>query len=298
MTEGHVVDITNLAVLGEQFPLRLMQLGFRLMQVIDEAGRDQYRYVIPPMCEVPAGPFLMGSAQRQVPDTVEGGRLSLEDSHLLVEHEYPLHDVTLPTFHISKHPLTVTEYACFMQATQHREPSGSNPTWQAQQAERADHPVVYIFWNDVLAYARWLTQVTGDQWRLPTEAKWEKAARGTEGRFYPWGDLWDHTRANTIDGGPGTTTAVGSYPNGASPYGVQDMAGNVWEWTSTILMPYPYQANDGREDLGSQEKYKVQRGGSWGCEPLEARAAYRKQDISSYSSNDWGVRLVRGDGAG
>jgi len=282
MAEQHAVDITELATLGEQFPLRLMQLGFRLMQGIDAAGRDQYRYVLPPVCAVPAGPFLMGSDE-------DGDELAADD-------ELPQHTVTLSAYEIACYPLTVAEYACFVQATNRAAPS----TWTDQQ-QHPDHPVVYVSWDDVLAYSQWLALMTGKDWRLPTESEWEKAARGTDGRIYPWGDQWDKTRANTFDGGPGTRTPVGSYPGGASPYGAHDMAGNVYEWTSTTLQPYLYQASDGRKDLrvkavtilSSGPWGKVLRGGSWSNPPRFVRAACRYDNLSTDTSGNFGVRLVR-----
>jgi formylglycine-generating enzyme required for sulfatase activity len=165
--------------------------------------------------------------------------------------------------------------------------------WAAQQ-QRPDHPVVCVSWQDALAYVRWLGQVTGQPWRLPTEAEWEKAARGTDGRIYPWGNQWDETRANTTDGGAKTTTPIGAYAErgDASPYGVHDQAGNVWEWCSSLYQSYPYTAHDGRENLDSTGN-RVLRGGSWGSGPWGARAAYRLAYGPDSLSNLVGVRLVR-----
>jgi formylglycine-generating enzyme required for sulfatase activity len=279
MPAHHHVEITELAVVGEQFPLRLMQLGFQLIQVMDDAGRDLFRYVIPPMCEVPAGPFLMGSDQHQ--------------DEQAAEDEMPQHTVTLPAYEIARYPLTVSEYRCFWQYSLCNSPEG----WSLQQ-QHSDRPVVGVSWHDALAYAAWLAKVTRQPWRLPTEAEWEKAARGIDGRIYPWGDHWDHTRANTNDGGPGTTTPVGRYSNGTSPYGAQDMAGQVWEWTSTTYQPYPYQVGDGREKDAGAMSYRVLRGGSWYGYPLDARAACRVGYLPSGFYDFIGARLVRGEVAG
>lgn len=277
MSEQQAVDITELAVLGEQFPLRLMQLGFRLQQVFDFLGYDQYRYVIPPVCTVSAGPFLMGSDKSRD-----------DDAH---ESELPQHIVHVNGYGIGAYPLTVAEYACFVQVTNHSTPRN----WIYQQ-QCPDHPVGGISWTEALAYAHWLAEVTGEGWRLPTEAEWEKAARGTDGRIYPWGDQWEDTRANIGDGEPGEIMPVGSYLGDVSPYGCYDMAGNVSEWTSTTYQPYPYQAGDGREDL-HPESDKVLRGGAWDAYPQDARAADRSGVDPSYASFNIGIRLVRGEPA-
>src|SRR5262249_9422211 len=160
------------------------------------------------------------------------------------------------------------------------------------QLNRLDHPVVSIKWSDALAYAQWFASITHEPWRLATEAEWEKAARGTAGNIYPWGNQWDRSRANTSDGGPGRTTPVGSYRDGASPYGVQDMAGNAFQWTSTLYQAYPYSANDGRENLTGQGK-RVIRGGSYFDPPPLARSAYRDGFVGDpgYIANSVGFRL-------
>src|SRR5215472_8887061 len=105
MIESYSIEITELAVLGEQFPIRLMQLGYRLMQVIDDTGLDMFRYVVPPVCEVPAGPFLIGS--------------SLRKDHRAYNNELPQHTIIVEAFKICAHPLTVAEYDCFVKATAH-----------------------------------------------------------------------------------------------------------------------------------------------------------------------------------
>jgi formylglycine-generating enzyme required for sulfatase activity len=281
MSDHHVVDITELAILGEQFPLRLMQLGFRLMQVMDEEGRDRVRYVLPPVCEIPAGPFRRGSDPQYHPGIQEIPPCPIV--------------VVVPAFQIGRYPVTVAEYAYAIEAGIVSAPQRiAKMTWQEQQ-QRPDHPVLCITWLQARAYAEWLAQMTGQSWRLPTETEWEKAARGVDGFIYPWGNQWDTTRANTEDGGPGMTTPVGCYADSgdASPYGAHDMAGNVWEWTSTTYQPYPYLANDGREALDRVAE-KVLRGGSRIDDPECARAAYRDRWWPGNSSPYAGGRLVHG----
>jgi formylglycine-generating enzyme required for sulfatase activity len=188
--------------------------------------------------------------------------------------------------------MTVAEYACFVRGAGYQElmSSWNKLTWKEQQ-QRNDHPVVNISWRDALAYAQWLAKLTNVGYRLPTEAEWEKAARGTDGRIYPWGNNWERTRANTGDGDPKMTTPVGSYPQGVSPYGCLDMAGNVWEWTSTVYKNYPYIYNDRMNDLKSINS-RVLRGGSWLNDPLGARVAYRVYGDPLESFVGRGVRLA------
>ena len=238
----------------DRFPPRLAQLGF----VAEK--RNGVACIIPPICQVPAGEFLMGSDKRR--DNQTG--LS----------EQPQHRVNLAAYAIARFPVTVAEYACFVEGANHRQPQ----QW-ANQLQKLDHPVVYVSWDDAVAYAAWLAKLTQQPWRLPTEAEWEKAARWDAragvARLYPWGDTFDASRANTYEGDKGGTTAVGSYPNGASPHGAEEMAGNVWEWTHSLYKPYPYTESDGRE-VGDSTGNRTLRGGSWNSNAINARAAYRR----------------------
>ena len=206
----------------------------------------------PELVCVPAGPFTMGS------NDIDDGK--------------PAHTVDLPEYWIGKHPVTNEEYAQFVRATGRAVPEG----WQGNKppSGKEKHPVVNVSWHDAVAYCRWLSEMTGKSYRLPTEAEWEKAARGTDRRQYPWGDQWDAKRCNTTEGGANSTTPVGQYPRGASPYGALDMAGNVWEWCSSLYQPYPYRADDGREDV-TASAYRVLRGGSWSSDRYDARCACR-----------------------
>jgi toxoflavin biosynthesis protein ToxD len=240
----------------DRFPPRLDELGFRI------AFLNGMEVILPPLCDVPAGPFLMGSDTRT-------------DAQAW-DDESPQHSLTLAAFQIGAFPVTVAEYACFVRCG-HNEPTD----WQ-KKLSTLKHPVVYVSWQDAIAYTKWLSERTGQPWRLPTEAEWEKAARGTDGRIYPWGNTFDPSRCNTSESNLGTTTYVGRYPSGASPYGAQDMAGNVWEWTSSLYEPYPYRATDGREQAVSMEDHAlcVRRGGSHAYDARSARTAYRNHGQS------------------
>jgi formylglycine-generating enzyme required for sulfatase activity len=153
-----------------------------------------------------------------------------------------------------------------------------------------------------VAYCQWLSEKTGQAYRLPTEAEWEKAARGTGGRIYPWGNEWDETKLNSGEGGPGDTTPVGQYsPDGDSPYGAADMAGNVWEWTRSLWgrdpnepsFKYPYDPADGREDLDAPDGIlRVLRGGAFFSDRWLVRCAYRHGDGPDFFYGNFGFRVV------
>jgi formylglycine-generating enzyme required for sulfatase activity len=139
--------------------------------------------------------------------------------------------------------------------------------WRGQipPTGKENHPVVLVSWDDAVAYCRWLTETTGRPYRLPTEAEWEKGARGTEGRIYPWGNQWDDRLCNSAESEKRGTTPVDAYPAGASPYGLLDMAGNVWEWCSTIWRDYPFQMQEEwtEEYLDRVNVIRVLRGGAF-----------------------------------
>jgi formylglycine-generating enzyme required for sulfatase activity len=143
------------------------------------------------------------------------------------------HRVLVPDYAISRVSITNAQYQFFMQATDHEPPKN----WIGKRTPRSReiHPVVNVSWNDALAYCRWLSEVTGKPITLPSEAEWEKAARGAQdARAYPWGDAFDAARCNVHESGFGDTTPVGIFLNGASPYGCLDMVGNVWDWTRSL----------------------------------------------------------------
>ena len=161
--------------------------------------------------------------------------------------------------------------------------------------------MVEVSWYDAKSYSQWLSQVTGKGYRLPSEAEWEKGARGSDGRIYPWGNWWDARRCNSKEGRQGNTTPVAAYPKGASPYGLLDMVGNVWEWTRSlwgqgVVRPeyrYPYRPTDGRENLASgQEVLRGMRGGAFFYDLKNVRCACRDWSPSGFRHRVIGFRVV------
>jgi formylglycine-generating enzyme required for sulfatase activity len=186
------------------------------------------------MVRIPGGPFIIGFDNRH-PD------------------EKPAHTISIRTFFIDLYEVTNEQYKKFIDATNRHPPDD----WIGGQyrIEKKNHPVVYVDWYDAHDYCAWAGK------RLPTEEEWEKAARGTDGRLYPWGNEFDPKKANTPQSHSIGTTPVGSFPLGRSPYGVYDMSGNVWEWTDSWAKPYPGSPiPTGHYFTGD---YKVLKGGSW-----------------------------------
>jgi formylglycine-generating enzyme required for sulfatase activity len=176
--------------------------------------------------------------------------------------------------------------------------------WEDEEWNDPSRPVVGVSWYEAVAYCNWLTAKTGKQYRLPTEAEWEKAARGpatgpAPGRLWPWGNRWDPTLCNNRESGPGRTAPVGQYPGGDSPYGVGDMAGQVWEWCSTIWggpgeepkFGYPYKYDD-REVL-EVEDTRILRGGSWIDGAGACRCSHRFRYSPRYGDYNRGFRCAR-----
>ncbi|CAG0943341.1 partial Serine/threonine-protein kinase Pkn1, partial [Anaerolineae bacterium] len=163
-----------------------------------------------------------------------------------------------------------------------------------------NHPVVAVSWYESVAYCNWLNQTNpGRAFRLPTEAEWERAARHTDGREYPWGGKFDSEKANTDESKIGQTTAVGLFPRGASECGALDMSGNVWEWCSSERRDYPYRADDGRENLASTgtERPRVLRGGSWVSNEDDARCAFRDYSLPDDRNDGIGFRVAESSSA-
>ena len=180
----------------------------------------------------------------------------------------PEHNVNVADFYIDRWPVTNHEYKKFVDATGHDIPNYNvswcdtegynwNPETRMYPEDKKHHPVVLVTWDDAMAFAAWAGK------RLPTEAEWERAARGFEGRKYPWGNDFIPDCCNCKEIGLGQTSRVGDFsPNGDTPDGLLDMVGNVWEWTNTMYRPYPYDPDDGRESREAMG-FRVLRGASW-----------------------------------
>jgi formylglycine-generating enzyme required for sulfatase activity len=222
--------------------------------------------------EVSEGPFLMGSDRTLDPLAFDIERWSPTQARGTVD---------VPTFYIARYEVTVAQYAAFVRESGHRVADLGALTG------RPNFPVVSVAWTDALAYAGWLdgelrasdmtpqslARLLREGWRitLPTEAEWEKAARGTDGRIYPWGNEPRAERANYQ--GPGLTR-VGAFECPECPHGLADMSGNAWEWTRSPYQPYPYDPADDAQGLDVDALW-VMRGGSFSDGPQNIRAAVR-----------------------
>jgi formylglycine-generating enzyme required for sulfatase activity len=231
--------------------------------------------------------------------TVPAGEFWMGSEHSGSGDERPAHRVLVAEFQMAVTPVTNGQYWIYTAAT-----GASLPQhWDSDLPPKGkeNHPVVYVSWNDVLKYCEWLSKVTGKTIRLPTEAEWEKAARGPsassgDARQYPWGDEFDPAKCNTSESKIGSTTPVGIYPQGVSLYGCLDMAGNVWEWCQSKYQSYPYDPDDGRNDPGGSDR-RVVRGGAWNFNQGYARCASRNHFSPDLRGGDGGFRVMVSPGS-
>jgi formylglycine-generating enzyme required for sulfatase activity len=221
------------------------------------ASRADNDLIIPDSILIPAGPFIMGSTDKEREMAYQLDERSYGHNRT---REWGWYDneirstPTLPTYGITKTPITNRQYKSFLLSTGYKSPAVGRQVWKGYglihpfsrmrrhvwvdtdyPTGRGGHPVVLVNKSDVDAYAKWLSSKTGQHWRLPSEQEWEKAARGVDGRWFPWGNNYDPSFLNNHDEGPFDTTSVGQFPKGASPFGLLDVAGLVFEWTSTSV---------------------------------------------------------------
>jgi len=262
-------------------------------------------------CEVPAGLFLMGSDKKKDPGATD--------------NEIPQQKLTLPSFYVSRYLVTNLQFGVFVKTGGYDDPSywteegrawhkkgGSDRRILGSPFDLPNHPVVGITWYEALAFCRWLTkklQAAGLKFRvwrkgqieilelnakvlevrLPAEAEWEKAARGIDGRIYPWGSELDPNKANYYETKVGSTSAVGCFPEGVSPYGALDMSGNVWEWCQTKWREnYKDLVDEGLEGTSP----RVVRGGAWYGDPGALRCALRGRSGPDVRGGSLGFRVV------
>jgi formylglycine-generating enzyme required for sulfatase activity len=241
------------------------------------------------MVHIPSGSFLMGSSAGEVGSVQSecAGQPGCNAGQF--EDETPQREVTLSAFFIDETEVTVAQFKAFVGETGYRSTSEAKGdpiqyTWRSfDTPDRQDHPVRWMSWYDANAYCQWAEK------RLPTEAEWEKAARGAEGLMYPWGNTWDEARVPR-----GDTASVTAYPNGASPYGVLGMAGGVWEWVNDWYDPFYYRNSPTVDPQGPGEtRDKVLRGGAFGNAIWKHRTAHRHFGGAEGYSHDHGFRCAK-----
>lgn len=296
--QGHQINAAgsvSVGHIGDSYQIARAQINISdelaniLVAALTQEKREDYSQAMllqklwePETVLVSAGPFLMGS---QVSEGVPA-------------YETPQFTMTLPAYRIGKYPVTNKQYAYFIKETEQTArsevgwPSGNEPS-KEQEAQ----PVRGVTWYDALAYCLWLIKETGRPYTLPSEAQWEKAARGSEGNLYPWGNDWQDGRFCNMD--INRFTAVTQFPEGKSPYDCWDMVGNVREWTTSlwgrnrrhnldIISQYPWEEtwapNSGHDDLKKSRQFRrVTRGGASLILGTPLRAARRESELPYYS---------------
>lgn len=250
---------------------------------------------------IPAGKFLMGS---RYDDT--GARFD----------EKPQHEIHLDEYWMGRTPVTNIQFRAFVEATDYKTTAdikgfsyiwmGSwerceSANWEHPEgpdtniANKDNHPVVHLSWQDTVAFCQWASDKTGTSIRLPSEAEWEKTARGDQDdRKYPWGDEQADSNRCNIEMNIGTTTPVGQYsPQGDTPYGCADMSGNVWEWVNDWFDENYYQKSPFQNPHGPKSgKYRILRGGSWYNNSYRVRVSHRNDRQPHLTRNGFGFRCA------
>ncbi|MBN2101038.1 formylglycine-generating enzyme family protein [Candidatus Dojkabacteria bacterium] len=269
---------------------------------------------------IPDGDYTIGSTETQFEEITD--KFPDIDRRLL-EREIPQHSVHIADFEISKYPVTNLQFREFVDDTGYKTEAEKKGTgfvftpgfevikgadwWHPQGPETSIkdkdlHPVVQVSWFDAVEFCAWLSHEKESRYRLPSEVEWEAAARGNDGRIFPWGNRWDSSICNS-EYRIKDTTPVGQFsPDSDSPFGCADMCGNVFEWTSTSIgiedpwpakYRYPYISDDGREDMMDKNSRRVGRGGSYSRGETYCRCAFRFADNPSDRYSAQGFRVVR-----
>ena len=261
VTQDYDESVTEMPIPATQTPTLTFGIGSTQISPIDNMV----------MVYVPAGEFEIGASADQGYELCQQARSDCQ--RWWYENEEPVHPVYLDAYWIDKYEITNAQYALCVQAGECAQPSGS----YYSNSNYEDHPVVFVSWYDADDYCGWASK------RLPTEAEWEKAARGEDGRIYPWGEGINSSLA-IYEGYKSGTTPVGSYLGGASPYGALDMAGNVLEWVADWYDEDYYGISPLENPQGpSSGDYRVLRGGAWSSDVWNLRSAYRLW----YNPDNW-----------
>ena len=258
--------------------------------------------MVAPRAWIPHG--LAGTASAGAPNASSSGATDEVELVLIPAGEFtmghnsgydtlPVHRVNLPAFYIDKHEVTNKRYKRFIDATGYKVPWSQDPAvaayvwdWQKRMYPegKGDDPVVLVSWDDAKAFCTWAGK------RLPTEAEWEKAARGPKGKPYPWGNDWANSKANTSESGLKQTTPLGSFKEDVSEYGVHDLAGNVSEWVEEWFAPYQGNPMTSYEE---RNKYRVLRGGSWDYAHSIANGYHRQYALPQSQMTAIGFRCAK-----
>lgn len=272
-----VIDLVRMVATPNQYSVtERVSVG----KALSFMGDPRIRALEPMMARIPAGAFAMGTAVDAVDHIMDeaddnGEEALHRTARGAVLMETPEGTVELPAFSIGRFLVTNGEFRSFALSV------GAPPRdyWDGTTLDPwiQNQPVRGVTWDEAVGFCDWLANETGRPFRLPTEEEWEKAARGTDGRLFPWGEEFRYTCANVWEGGVAEPTPVGVYPDGVSPYGALDMAGNVAEWTASFIGTYP--GSEGSEVISEQVeeygRYRVVRGGCWQDAAKKARCASR-----------------------
>lgn len=275
---------------------RLFRVRLSAADSLNFLGDQRIKTLDPDMLYIPEGEFLMGTSIDEIEKINAESQLPRET--FLIETQ--ARRINVEKFEIGRYPVTNFEYLQFVRETGKQPPAWWSGTVLGPSflPWKANHPVWGVSWEDAVAYCEWLSNKTGRKYRLPAEAEWEKAARGTDGRTYPWGNRFEIARCNLRESGLGGSTPVGLFIEGASPFGLVDVAGNVEEWTKDAYKTPAagHQLGEKVRFIDGSEKYRVTKSGGWLDGWVTVRCASKRirlRDLDRRAGGRIGFRLVR-----